>query len=235
MVESPSEVFELTRILLADAHWLFLFEIILRSVFMFVFALIFMRFLGRRAIHQLTSFDLLLIIALGSAMGDPMIYPDVAILWSVFGITTILILYRIQNALANRFPWYEDLTEGSPVKIITEGILDSDELKKHTPTQDDLFLLLRNKGVRSLGEVEVAYLERDGSVSVFKFRDGEQKPGLPTISEDMLEDWNPHEAGKQVEEQGYYSCYKTGKTVWLESGDRFPECEGNTWVPSEEA
>lgn len=235
MVESPSEVFELTRILLADAHWLFLFEIILRSVFMFVFALIFMRFLGRRAIHQLTSFDLLLIIALGSAMGDPMIYPDVAILWSVFGITTILILYRIQNALANRFPWYEDLTEGSPVKIITEGILDSNELKKHTPTQDDLFLLLRNKGVRSLGEVEVAYLERDGSVSVFKFRDGEQKPGLPTISEDMLEDWNPHEAGKQVEEQGYYSCYKTGETVWLEAGDRFPECEGNTWVPSEEA
>lgn len=233
MVDEPVEVFEITRILLADSPWHFLVEVILRSIFMFIFALIIMRFLGRRAIHQLTSFDLLLIIALGSAMGDPMIYPDVAILWSVFGITSIMVLYRIQNALANRFPWYEDLTEGSPVKIITNGILDSEELKKHTPTQDDLFLLLRNQGVRNLGEVEIVYLERDGSLSVFKFRAGKQKPGLPTISEDMIEDWNPHKAGMQVEEPGFYSCYKTGETTWLEKGVSFPDCEGETWVPSE--
>lgn len=233
MVDEPVEVFEITRILLADSPWHFLVEVILRSIFMFIFALIIMRFLGRRAIHQLTSFDLLLIIALGSAMGDPMIYSDVAILWSVFGITSIMVLYRIQNALANRFPWYEDLTEGSPVKIITNGILDSEELKKHTPTQDDLFLLLRNQGVRSLGEVEIVYLERDGSLSVFKCRAGKQKPGLPTISEDMIEDWNPHKAGMQVEEPGFYSCYKTGETTWLEKGVSFPDCEGETWVPSE--
>jgi uncharacterized membrane protein YcaP (DUF421 family) len=180
---------------------------------MFVFALIFMRFLGRRAIHQLTSFDLLLIIALGSAMGDPMIYPDVAVLWSVFGITSIMILYRIQNTLANRYSWYEDLTEGSPVKLITNGILDSKELEKHTPTQDDIFLLLRNEGVRSLGEVEVAYLERDGSLSVFKYRAGKQKPGLPTISEDMIQEWKPYKAGTQVENSGFHSCYKTGETT----------------------
>jgi uncharacterized membrane protein YcaP (DUF421 family) len=232
MAEEPIQVFEITRILIADSLWHFLAEVILRSIFMFIFALIFMRFLGRRAIHQLTSFDLLLIIALGSAMGDPMIYPDVAILWSVFGILTIMVLYRIQNALANRFPRYEDLTEGSPVKIITNGILDSEELKKHTPTQDDLFLLLRNRGVRSLGEVAVAYLERDGSLSVFKFRQGKQKPGLPTISEDM-DDWNPHKAGEKVENSGYYSCYKTGETVWLEKGSSFTYCEGDVWVSSE--
>ena len=162
-----------------------------------------------------------------------MIYPDVALLWSVFGILTILVLYRIQNSLANRFPWYEDLTEGSPVKIITNGILDSKELEKHTPTQDDIFLLLRNKGIRSLGEVEVAYLERDGSLSVFKFRAENEKPGLPTISEDMIEDWNPRIADEKVEISGYYSCYKTGETVWLEKGDSFPDCEGDIWISSE--
>ena len=233
MVSEPINVFETTRILLADTPLHFLAEVVVRSIFMFIFALIFMRFLGRRAIHQLTSFDLLLIIALGSSMGDPMIYPDVAILWSVFAITTVLVLYRIQNALANRFPWYEDLTEGSPVKIITNGILDSKELEKHTPTQDDIFLLLRNKGIRSLGEVEVAYLERDGSLSVFKFRAENEKPGLPTISEDMIEDWNPRIADEKVEISGYYSCYKTGETVWLEKGDSFPDCEGDIWISSE--
>ena len=235
MAESSIEVFEITRILIADTPWHFLLEVIIRSVFMFIFALIIMRFLGRRAIHQLTSFDLLLIIALGSAMGDPMIYPNVAILWSVFGITSIMVLYRIQNALANRYAWYEDLTEGSPVKIITDGILNSKELKKHTLIQDDIFLLLRNEGIRSLGEIEAAYLERDGSLSVFKFRTGKQKPGLPTVSEDMIQEWKPHKAGTKIENSGFHSCYKTGETIWLERGNVFPDCEGEIWVVSEEA
>jgi uncharacterized membrane protein YcaP (DUF421 family) len=78
MVNEPIEVFELTRILIASVPWLFLAEVILRSAFMFIFALVIMRLLGRRAVDQLTSFDLLIIIALGSAMGDPMFYPDVA-------------------------------------------------------------------------------------------------------------------------------------------------------------
>ena len=163
-----------------------------------------------------------------------MIYPDVAILWSVFGITSIMVLYRIQNALANRYAWYEDLTEGSPVKIITDGILNSKELKKHTLIQDDIFLLLRNEGIRSLGEIEAAYLERDGSLSVFKFRAGKQKPGLPTVSEDMVQEWKPHKAGTKIENSGFHSCYKTGETIWLERGDIFPDCEGEIWVVSEE-
>lgn len=86
-----------------------------------------------------------------------------------------------------------------------------------------------------MGEVEAAYLERDGSLSVFKFRTGKQKPGLPTISEDMVQEWNPHKAGTQVENSGFHSCYKTGKNTWLEKGDIFPDCEGDTWVISEEA
>lgn len=74
MEDTTIEVFELTRILLASVHWLFLIEIIIRSAFMFIFAMLIMRLLVRKAIHQLNSFDLLLIIALGSALGEPAMY-----------------------------------------------------------------------------------------------------------------------------------------------------------------
>jgi uncharacterized membrane protein YcaP (DUF421 family) len=232
MADSSIEVFEITRILLASSPALFLAEVILRSALMFIFALIIMRFSGRRTIKQLTSFDLLLIIALGSAMGDPIIYPDVAVLWSIFGIGSLILFYRIQTSLVSRFPRYEDLTEGKPTRILTDGVLDAKELKKHTFTQDEIFLLLRNQGIRSLGEVEIAYLERNGSLSIFKFRDDKKKPGLPTISEDMLEEWNPNKTGEQVEKSGFYSCYKTGVTVRLEKEELFPDCEGNIWIAS---
>lgn len=162
-----------------------------------------------------------------------MFYPDVALLWSVFAIGTITLCYGIQTTLVNRFPRYEDLTEGAPVKIISNGILDSKEIRKHTPTQDEIFLLLRNKSIRSLGEVETAYLERDGSLSVFKLPAEKRKPGLPTISEDMTEELRPLKAGTIVESSSYYSCYKTGETIWLEKGYLLPDCEGDVWVPSE--
>lgn len=91
------------------------------------------------------------------------------------------VLYRIQTALVNKFPKYEDFTQGSPAKIISNGILNSKVIGKHTPTQDEIFLLLRNQSIRSLGEIETAYLERDGSVSVFKLPADKRNPGLPSL------------------------------------------------------
>ncbi|MCC4769943.1 hypothetical protein FXV91_06920 [Methanosarcina sp. DH2] len=89
---------------------------------------------------------------------------------------------------------------------------------------------MRNKGIKTLGEIETAYLEREGSVSVFKFPAEKQKPDLPTISEDMIKELNPYKAGTKVESSGYYSCYKTGDTDWLEKGSSFPDCEGDVWI-----
>ncbi|MDW5550526.1 DUF421 domain-containing protein [Methanosarcina sp.] len=235
MAEPSIEAFEIKRILIADAPWLFILEVIVRTVFMFVFALIIMRLLGRRAVDQLTPFDLLIIIALGSSMGDPMFYPDVAILWSACAIATVTVLYRVQTALVNKFPKYEDFTQGSPAKIISNGILNSKVIGKHTPTQDEIFLLLRNQSIRSLGEIETAYLERNGSVSVFKLPADKRNPGLPTLSQDMIWELNPHKAYEKVEDPGFYSCYKTGETIWLEKGSEFPGCEGNIWISSEQA
>lgn len=69
---------------------------------------------------------------------------------------------------------------------------------------------------------------------MFKYWAGTQKPSLPTISEDIIQEWKPHKAGTQVEYSGFHSCYKTSETAWLEKGDIFPDCEGDTWVLSEE-
>jgi hypothetical protein len=49
----------------------------------------------------------------------------------------------------------------------------------------------------------------------------------------MIKELKPRKAGEKVEISGYYSCYKTGETNWLEKGSSFPNCEGDVWVPSE--
>ena len=57
--------------LLGEEEWNFLFEVLLRSAVMFIVAITAMRILGRRGTKQ-GVFELVLIITLGSAAGDPM-------------------------------------------------------------------------------------------------------------------------------------------------------------------
>ena len=62
------------ELLFGDEATSFLFEIAFRTFLMFILVLILLRLTGKRSIKQLSIFEIVMIIALGSAAGDPMIY-----------------------------------------------------------------------------------------------------------------------------------------------------------------
>jgi uncharacterized membrane protein YcaP (DUF421 family) len=65
--------FDWQTLLLGEEDWSFLPEVLLRSVIMFLVAVISVRLIGKRGIMQ-GVFELVTIITLGSAAGDPMFY-----------------------------------------------------------------------------------------------------------------------------------------------------------------
>ncbi|MEZ7498769.1 hypothetical protein QO200_08460 [Flavobacterium sp. Arc3] len=71
------DIFEWSRILFNDLPEIFLFEVIFRSVIMFTVLLLTLKIAGKRGVKQLSVFETVIIIALGSAAGDPMLYEDV--------------------------------------------------------------------------------------------------------------------------------------------------------------
>ncbi len=102
------------KILFNDAPISFFFEIVLRSVIMFVALIIVLKIAGKRGIKQLSIFELVIIISLGSAAGDPMLYEDVGVLHAVMVFIVVLLLYRCitwltgKSELAARF-WKANL------------------------------------------------------------------------------------------------------------------------------
>lgn len=72
-----SESFDLKQILLGSEEWSFLLETVLRTSIMFLIIIFGLRLLGKRGVKQLSVFELVVIIGLGSAAGDPMFYKDV--------------------------------------------------------------------------------------------------------------------------------------------------------------
>ncbi|MCF0039235.1 DUF421 domain-containing protein [Dyadobacter fanqingshengii] len=219
------EIFEWERFLMNELPFKFLLEVIVRSTIMFVFLLIALRVTGKRGVRQLSVFETVIIIALGSAAGDPMFYEDVGIIPALVVFTTIIILYRFVTWLTGKNEWFEKLIEGKTVCLIHEGRFSISAFKKETLAQDEFFSELRVKSIEHLGQVRSAYLEPSGEVSVFFYHDDEVKYGLPLLP-DLYQS-----KSKKIFKDGLYACAFCGNVENLPSGAAVcPVCNRDEWV-----
>ena len=143
--------------LLGSEDWQFLVNAFIRTVIMFLVILIGLRLMGKRGIHQLSVFELGVIIGLGSAAGDPMFYKDVGILPAIVVFIVVISLYRLVTYLIAKNDRFETIIEGRPVYILRNGaILESfsEPLLGH----DELFSMLRQHQVSHLGQFETVII-----------------------------------------------------------------------------
>lgn len=203
----------------------FLPEVFLRSAVMFVVLCVGIRLMGKRGVGQLSVFELVVIIGLGSAAGDPMFYEDVGLLPGVAVFVTVIVLYRIAVKLVAVSEPIDRALEGSPMTVVRDGVFETRSFRKETLAQDEFFSEMRMKGVTHLGQVEEAILETTGVLSLIFFEDERVAPGLPIL---------PRHFGEQVtrvEAPGLYACAFCGRTAELGPGEhRCGHCERRRWV-----
>lgn len=214
------------EILLGGEEWSFLPETVLRSFIMFVIILVSLRILGKRGVKQLSVFELVVIIGLGSAAGDPMFYKDVGILPALIVFIMVVGLYSFITYLVGKNKRFEALVEGKPVCLIKEGVFSIENFKKEALGEDEFFAELRLKSVSQLGQVEEAILESSGEISVFYYPDEAIKYGLPIMPR-MLE-----ASSKVIKETAHYSCTFCGYTKELQPQTNYncPLCKKSEWV-----
>lgn len=225
-MEAPiTDIFEPGRMLINDQPWHFLFEVAVRTLVMFIVLILTLRLTGKRGVRQLSIFETVLIIALGSAAGDPMFYEDVGILPAILVFAIVISLYRLVTWLTGKSKWFEEFIEGKTVCLVIDGQFAIHAFKKEDLAQDEFFAELRLKSVEHLGQVRYAFLETNGEVSVFFFDAAETKPGLPIIP--------PLFKAKSeiIVEEAMHACAFCGNTQYLEPGVATCDtCEGDEWV-----
>ncbi len=220
--------FDLQRLLLGSEDWSFLLETILRTGIMFTIILISLRLLGKRGVKQLSVFELVVIIGLGSAAGDPMFYSDVGLLVCLVVFIMIIGPYKLINYLIASNKKFEKIVEGIPVCLIKDGVFKIENFKKEMLTEDEFFAELRLRGVSQLGQIEEAIEESNGHVSVFYFSDDEVKPGL-SVMPGALEKYI-----RAIKETDVYSCIFCGFTDELKPATQHtcPTCKKLKWIKS---
>lgn len=226
LLQFSSGSFDWNKILFGDQNWEFLLETGLRTFIMFLVVLFGLTILGKRGVKQLSVFELVVIIGLGSAAGDPMFYKDVGVLPAIVVFIIVITLYILVTHLVGKHKSVEQLLEGKPVCLIRDGRFCINEFKKETLGQDEFFAELRMQSVSQLGQIEQAIIETSGDISLFFYPDEQVKDGL-TIMPDAFE-----QSIEEIKETGFYACTFCGNTVKLQpiSEHLCDICKGKTWV-----
>ena len=141
-------------------------ELVIRSVAIYVAMIIALRLFGKRQIGQFTIFDLVLILLVANAVQPAMTGPDNSLLGGLIIIAALVItdwfvaLARARLSLVNR------ILEPRPTVIAEDGKWLSEAMEREDVTMDDAEMALREHGSTSVDDVELAVLEADGSISV---------------------------------------------------------------------
>jgi uncharacterized membrane protein YcaP (DUF421 family) len=218
--------FNLKELLLGAEDWSFLPEMILRTFIMFIIIIVSLRILGKRGVKQLSIFELVVIISLGSAAGDPMLYKDVGLLTALIAFVIVVGFYSLITYMIGKSRRFERLMESQPVSLIKNGNFSIAHFSKEALGEDEFFAELRMHGVSQLGQIEEAILESNGSISVFYYAEKDVKCGLP-IMPDSLDAWK-----ENIEEHADYACVFCGYTEKLEpaASHACPTCQKLKWV-----
>lgn len=172
----PIIAFDWPRMFWGDAPPLFLAEILFRVLVIWLWTALLLRWIGGRSIAQLSLVEFLLVIALGSAVGDALFYPEVPLLHAMLAILLIVLLDKAVDLAIRRWQVAKQLIDGRPLEVIRDGRILCDGVTARALGVSELMEMLRLKGIENLGEVRAAYLEPSGEMSLFRARPA--RPGL---------------------------------------------------------
>lgn len=155
-------------------------NIILRGILFIVVLFLMTKLLGSKQISQLSFFEYISGITVGSVAAEVITGVDGNI---IHGLIVLVLFFGVTYAvdvISLKSKKFRDLAEGKSAVFIKDGKVMEDTLKKEHYTIDDLNSLLRKKNVFKTADVEFAVLEPNGDLSVLL-----KKENQPLTPKDM--------------------------------------------------
>lgn len=167
--------------------------VIIRTIFFYLFIFLIYRIMGKREVGQLSITDLVVSLLIAELTVISIEDYEKSMLYSLTPIIVLVLLQCILSYLSLKKPKFRIFLEGNPSVIIKGGKINYNEMLKQRYNLDDLLVQLRDKGYRSIEEVEYAILESSGTLSVFPYETGKSPLPLPLILDgDIQEDTIKH-------------------------------------------
>lgn len=141
-------------------------DIVLRTAAIYAAILIGLRLAGKREMGQMTVFDLVVLLLIANAVQNAMVGPDTSLIGGILAAGALLLINGFVARARLRWPRLSRWVEGTPTLLVLHGEVIPEHLRREGLDEESLLAALREHGVAEIGEVEMAVLEIDGSISV---------------------------------------------------------------------
>lgn len=175
-------------------------DTVIRTLFFYFIIVIAYRIMGKREVGQLGIIDLIISILIAElvALGIEKIHQSI---WmTLLPIIVLVMLELILGYVEVKSRKLNKVLEGKPTIIIKDGQIVYKNLINQRYSLDDLLLELRKKSISSIEDVEYAFLETNGELSIFKYKPFKLSSDMPlpfivegNIQEEVLKHINKSE------------------------------------------
>lgn len=198
-------------------------QTVFRTIFFYFFVMLAYRIMGKREVGQLGIIDLIVSILIAELVAISIENYNDSMLYTILPIGALVLMEIGLGMLSLKSRWVNKLLGGKPTIIIENGKIIYKNLVSQRYGIDDLLLELRKASITSIEEVEYAFLETNGNLSIFPYKPLKIKSPLPLpiVVEGTIQYENLHYIGKDKEwldklldrynislEEVFYAIYK---------------------------
>lgn len=132
----------------------------------YVTLLVLLRVTGQRTLAQMTPFDMIITVTIGSAFGRVLTAENVPVVEVIVVFVVLVALQWIALGVRGRLPAVGRLMRSAPTMLYYQGERTEPALRRHRVTEADLQEAIRKSGLGSLDQAEAVILEPDGTLAV---------------------------------------------------------------------
>ena len=127
--------------------------------------LAFLRITGKAQMAQLTPLDTVSAFVIGALVGGVLYNPDMS-MWHILFALAVWTGFNMLVRFAMRSARLRHIIKGESVFLVKNGVINFKNFKRNSLEMEQFRLLLRQKGIFSMFEVEDVLFEANGAVTV---------------------------------------------------------------------
>lgn len=152
-------------------------SVIIRTSIIALSVFVIVKWLGGKGIGQLSPFGLLIVVGLGTAIGDPMIYNEISIPQALVAVIIVVVFFKIIDYLTLKSKRFRESVEPNPILLVEYGKIDKIGLNKAKMDKEEFEIEMRLAGIENIDEIKFARLEPNGRIS-FILRNKEKNKNI---------------------------------------------------------
>lgn len=132
----------------------------------YVALVVMLRVSGKRTLSKMNAFDLVVTVALGSALATILVSRTTPLADGVTALGLLIVLQYLITRASVHAGWFRRAVRSEPQLLVLRGQILEAAARRERVSRDELYQAVRAAGQASLSQVYAVVLEADGSLNV---------------------------------------------------------------------